>query len=54
MSSAIQELITQKGDAEMIKKKAIQEGMTTILEDGLAKVQSGVTTLEEVLRVTVA
>ncbi len=36
----------------MITKKAVDEGMTTMLNDGLMKVAKGTTTLEEVLRVT--
>jgi type II secretory ATPase GspE/PulE/Tfp pilus assembly ATPase PilB-like protein len=31
---------------------AVQENMTTLREDGIEKVKDGVTTLEEVLRVT--
>jgi type IV pilus assembly protein PilB len=52
MSDAIKELITGKADASIINKKAIEEGMTTMMEDGLTKVQSGTTTLEEVLGAT--
>lgn len=46
----IQELITAKASADDIRKKAIELGMTTMLEDGLKKVQQGLTTIEEVLR----
>ena len=42
----------KKADSEMIAKQAIEEGMTTMLDDGLDKVKRGLTTLEEVLRVT--
>ncbi len=52
MSPAIQKLITDKADANEIKKQAIVEGMTTMNEDGLAKTQQGITTIDEVLRVT--
>lgn len=52
VSSAIQELITKKSDSEMIMKQAQAEGMSTMLEDGLMKVQEGITTIEEVLRAT--
>jgi type II secretory ATPase GspE/PulE/Tfp pilus assembly ATPase PilB-like protein len=48
----IKALITAKNDSDVITKKAIEEGMTTMLNDGLNKVARGVTTLEEVLRVT--
>jgi len=48
----IRELITAKNDSDIITKKAVEEGMTTMLNDGLMKVAKGTTTLEEVLRVT--
>jgi type IV pilus assembly protein PilB len=34
-----------------LRKKAIAGGMTTMFEDGLDKVQKGITTIEEILRV---
>lgn len=52
VTNAIRQLITNKEDADVILKQAIAEGMTTMLDDGLTKVISGVTTIEEVLRVT--
>jgi type IV pilus assembly protein PilB len=52
ISKKIKALIIQKADSEMIAKQAIDEGMTTMLDDGLNKVKKGLTTLEEVLRVT--
>lgn len=48
----IKKLIVQKADSSAITKKAREEGMITMMEDGLDKVQLGVTTLEEVARVT--
>jgi general secretion pathway protein E len=41
---------TMKGDAE-IEKKARDDGMTTMIEDGVAKCRAGITTVEEILRV---
>jgi|SRR3989344_4807243 len=52
VSEAIKELITSKSDADVIDKKAREEGMITMHEDGLNKVQLGITTIEEVLRAT--
>lgn len=52
MTEGIRKLITEKNDSDVIVKKAIEDGMTTMLDDGLAKVAQGMTTLEEVLRVT--
>ena len=34
-----------------IRKTAIGEGMVTMFEDGLDKVERGVTTIEEIMRV---
>ncbi|CAH2031544.1 type II secretion system ATPase GspE [Trichlorobacter ammonificans] len=45
-------MITRRTPAGEIKEYAIRKGMKTIREDGLAKVAAGITTLEEVLRVT--
>ncbi|OGE17567.1 hypothetical protein A3F00_05400 [Candidatus Daviesbacteria bacterium RIFCSPHIGHO2_12_FULL_37_11] len=52
VSEAIKALITQKSDSDVIDKKAREEGMVTMHEDGLNKVQLGITTIEEVLRAT--
>jgi type IV pilus assembly protein PilB len=47
----VQELIMKNADSDTIKKKAIEQGMRTMLDDGLEKVVQGMTTVEEVLRV---
>lgn len=52
VSRAIRELIVQRKDSDVIADQAIKEGMTTMLDDGLDKVMAGLTTIEEVLRVT--
>lgn len=52
ISKKIKAMIVGKADSDMIAKQAIDEGMTTMLDDGLNKVKRGLTTLEEVLRVT--
>lgn len=52
VSEAIEKLIVAKADSDDIEQQAIKEGMKTMLEDGLDKIQQGQTTLEEVLRVT--
>ena len=36
---------------EMLEKKAVTEGMRTMLQDGLLKAFTGQTTLEEIYRV---
>ena len=53
VSEEIERLTVAHASASEIAKVALAEGMTTLREDGLAKVNDGMTTLEEVLRVTV-
>ena len=48
----VRKLIFAKTDAEDIEKVALSEGMRSFMHDGLEKVARGVTTIEEVLRVT--
>ncbi len=48
----IREMISQNTDSETIKKKAIEKGMIPLIQDGLIKVSNGITTVEEVLRVS--
>lgn len=47
----IREAILRRASASEIKKIAIKNGMTTMIEDGFRKVNAGLTTVEEVLRV---
>ncbi|MHC4744081.1 MAG: GspE/PulE family protein, partial [Planctomycetota bacterium] len=48
----IKAMITKRLDAHVIKQAAIEKGMTTLRADGLCKALMGVTSLEEVCRVT--
>ncbi|MEJ2008766.1 MAG: type IV-A pilus assembly ATPase PilB [Acidobacteriota bacterium] len=48
----LRELILAGASAEELKKKAIEQGMTTLRRSGLMKVAAGITTLEEVIRET--
>jgi general secretion pathway protein E len=52
MSDAIRSLVMRHVTAGEIRQKAIEEGMLTMYENGLRKAVAGVTTIEEVLRVT--
>jgi len=52
VSERIRNMITQKITASTIRQTARSEGMRTLREDGWIKVQDGVTTLPEILRVT--
>jgi general secretion pathway protein E len=36
----------------VIRRKAIEQGMTTLFRDGVTKIVNGTTTVDEVLRVT--
>jgi type IV pilus assembly protein PilB len=47
----IKEAILRKASSNEIRTLAISRGMTTMLEDGFAKVKAGETTVEEILRV---
>ncbi len=51
-SSAVQSMIVKRGTSEDIQTQSITEGMVTMQNDGLVKVLRGITSLEEVLRVT--
>jgi type IV pilus assembly protein PilB len=53
ISDDIQELILVGASAREIKRKAVEEGMLSLRQSGLAKIKSGLTTLDEVLRETV-
>jgi type IV pilus assembly protein PilB len=50
----IRELILIGASALELRKKAIDDGMITLRESGLHKIRNGLTTLEEVVRETVA
>jgi general secretion pathway protein E len=52
MSDALRRLVMQRADASVIERQARAEGMRTMYEDGIAKAVAGITTIEEVLRVT--
>lgn len=51
VSPAIAEMIVQRSSVPMILHKAREEGMTTMMEDGIQKAARGVTALDEVVRV---
>lgn len=51
ISPAIQDLIVANKSALDIQKQARKQGNITMFEDGIAKVASGLTSIEEVLRV---
>jgi general secretion pathway protein E len=52
MDDQVKNIMLKTSDAHVIKREAIQHGMTTLRQDGAQKVLEGVTTIEEVFRVT--
>jgi len=52
LDEQIQTMILKTYDSHQIKKQAIGQGMITLYQDGISKVLKGITTIEEVLRVT--
>ncbi len=54
ITDEIRELILIGASALELRKKAIDDGMITLRESGLHKIREGVTTIEEVVRETVA
>lgn len=52
MNETIKSLCLQTSDSNQIKKAAIRNGMTTLRRDGVLKILKGITTVEEVFRVT--
>lgn len=49
----IKDMILSRAQSKEIKKKAIENGMTTLRRSGLKKIMDGVTSVEEVLRETI-
>lgn len=51
MNDALRDMLLGSASASKLRDQAIKDGMSTMFEDGLKKVEQGVTTIEEVLRV---
>jgi general secretion pathway protein E len=52
MDDNLKSLILRSFDSNLIKKEALKQGMVSLRMDGLQKVLKGITTIEEVIRVT--
>ncbi|MEE8563105.1 MAG: ATPase, T2SS/T4P/T4SS family [Alphaproteobacteria bacterium] len=52
MTDAVRKAIVARAGAQDVQRAATLAGMTTMFEDGMKKAVAGITTLEEVLRVT--
>ena len=50
----IRRMIMHGEGADVMKSQAIEDGMLTLRDDGLIKVERGITTLEEVVKETAA
>ena len=52
VNDKIRPLVTEKADAEFIKRTAIADGMVPLREGAVPKMLNGETTFDEVIRVT--
>lgn len=52
LNDPIQKLIQAKGTATELRNAAIESGMELLRDDGLRRMREGMTSLEEVVRVT--
>jgi type IV pilus assembly protein PilB len=53
MSEQLESLAVQKASREDLERAALSEGMRTLWDDGLAKVAAGLTSVEELARVSI-
>ena len=53
MNEGLAELAVRKGSRDEVAREAMSSGMKTLWDDGMAKVASGLTSFEELARVTV-
>ncbi len=51
MSEEIERLTVERASSDSVRNVAIEQGMSTLKDDGLDKARSGQTSIEEVLRV---
>jgi type II secretory ATPase GspE/PulE/Tfp pilus assembly ATPase PilB-like protein len=52
MSETLAKMVSTRADSDEIEKKACEEGMIKMIEDGMIKALQGITSIEEILRVT--
>lgn len=52
VSDEVRHVISNNGDANAIREQAVKEGMRTLRGDALTKLYNGITTPEEIVRVT--
>jgi type II secretory ATPase GspE/PulE/Tfp pilus assembly ATPase PilB-like protein len=51
MSERLEQLAAEKAPREEIERAAVEEGMRSMMEDGIGKVAAGITSVEELVRV---
>jgi len=51
MSGNVARLTMERADTNVIRKQAVTDGMTLLLQDGIRKIKDGMTTIDEVLSV---
>ena len=54
MTPEIAQLTMERADTNTLRKQAIADGMTLLVQDGIRKIKQGLTTIEEVLSVATA
>ncbi|WP_217597843.1 GspE/PulE family protein, partial [Cohnella sp. GbtcB17] len=54
MNDAFRRMVSENATVEELRTAAAEQGMISLMDDGLAKVLGGITTLQEVIRETVA
>jgi type IV pilus assembly protein PilB len=52
MDDHLRDMVTRNPDVNQFRKLCRERGLVTLREDGLAKVMKGLTTVDEILRVT--
>jgi type II secretory ATPase GspE/PulE/Tfp pilus assembly ATPase PilB-like protein len=52
LSEEIREMTIERSSADAIRQVAVEQGMRTLQQDGLDKVRMGVTSIQEVARIT--
>ncbi|MEK7770927.1 MAG: type II secretion system protein GspE, partial [candidate division NC10 bacterium] len=52
VTEEVRSLILRKAPAGALRRHAVEAGMTTLTEDGWTKARAGITTVEEVVRVS--
>ena len=52
MDDALRDMVTRNPDVNQLRKLCRERGLVTLREDGFQKVMKGLTTVDEIIRVT--